>query len=183
MCCFPVCTGMEIVSWTECLLHAHCHVWYIRVGCPPTCGRFTHAVVDEATQGIDPSDWEKGPEDPFDSLVAGKNPVPTDSRWRRFPSMYKQPYLGHMSVARPLGWFMVFISGTRAKESEVHGWRQSESLLSSLSSIELGTNWVACILFVHHMSPSENCHNQAHVTFSARSQSVVPQVEERGTRS
>ena len=29
------------------------------------------------------------------------------------------------------------------------------------------------------MSPSENCHNQAHVTFSARSQSVVPQVEER----
>ena len=40
-----------------------------------------------------------------------------------------------MSVARPMGWFLILTSDPRAKESEVHGWRLCESFLPSLSSI------------------------------------------------
>ena len=88
-----------------------------------------------------------------------------------------------MSVARPMGWFLVLISDPRAKESEVHGWRQCESLLPSLSSIAAWHQLCWCILFVQHISPSENCHIQAHVAFTARTQLAVPEAQESSTRS
>ena len=50
-------------------------------------------------------------------------------------------------------------------------------------ALQLVTILVACILFVHHMSPSENCHIQAHVAFTARSQSAIAEVQEISTRS
>ena len=135
VCCFSVWTATLKFYHGKCPLHAHCLTWYIRVGCPPTFGRFTHVVADQATQGIDPNGLEKSLENSFDSLVAGKKPWP---HWQYMVPVYH----GQMSVARPMGWFLVFISDPRAKESEVHGWRQCESLLSSLSSIAA---W-------HHMS-------------------------------
>ena len=102
-------------------------------------------------------------------------PILTNQRWK--------PQHGKMSVARPMGWFLVSISDPRAKESEVHGWRQCESLLFSLSSIAAWHQLCWCILFVQHMSPSENCHIQAHVAFTARAQLAVPKAQESSTRS
>ena len=102
-------------------------------------------------------------------------PILTNQQWK--------PQHGKMSVARPMGWFLVSISDPKTKESEVHGWRQCESLLFSLSSIAAWHQLCWCILFVQHMSPSENCHIQAHVAFTARAQLAVPKAQESSTRS
>ena len=73
---FSLHCNAEVLPYPRCLLHAHCLNWYIRVGCLPTFGRFTHVVADEATQGIDPKGLRR--------LVVGKIPDYPDSIWCRF---------------------------------------------------------------------------------------------------
>ena len=98
-------------------------------------GWFTHVVADEATQGIDPAAQEQSLRLLW-SCVAGKI-WPHDSI---FGAGFDRPVITHsclvrMSVARPMGWCKIVTSGTKAWESEVNGWRQCESLLSSLSGL------------------------------------------------
>ena len=50
-------------------------------------------------------------------------------------------------------------------------------------ALQLVSILVACSLFVHHMFPSENCHIQAHVAFTDRSQSAIAEGQEISTRS
>ena len=78
-------------------------------------------------------------------------------------------------------WFSSLTRGPKSVRSTA--WRQCKSLLSSLSSIAAWHPMSWCILFVQHMSLSENCHIQAHVAFTARAQSAVPEAQESSTRS
>ena len=140
-------------------------------------------MADEATQGIDPTDLEKSLANSFDSLVAGRKPWP---HWQYIVPVLtnrqqKQPYPGQMSVARPMEWFPALTRGPKSLRSTADA---NVSLsYPPFPALQLGTKWAACILFVHHMPPSENCHIQAHVLFTAWAQSAVPEVQESSTRS
>ena len=95
----------------------------------------------------------------------------------------KQPYHGHMSVARSVSDFWSFLSDPRAKESGVHGWHQCKSLLSSSEALQLVTILVACILFLLYIICPQAKNVIPSVVFTVRSQSAIAEVQEISTRS
>ena len=121
VCCMPIASPDTSVS----VVHQHL------VGSPTWW-------ADEATQGIDPDGSEKSLEEthliPLWQVV---NPDNNASKWCRFwqTSGRNNPTMDICLWHALWSDFWSVISDTRVKESGVHGWRQCESLLSSLRSI------------------------------------------------
>ena len=97
--------------------------------------------------------------------VVKNNPSVTDSEWCWFHQTSIESHLGNMSVARPVGWFLVchfWHEGRRDRGSRLPPMWVPPIPLRSIATC----NHSVLCMFTHHVFPSGKCHLQSHGWFS-----------------